>query len=100
MDAVIDSVAKVARPAVASVVRQIAQPFPQPQLFGAMGNTVITHHINMLPVLLFAIWACGALIVILRWAQGWWHIRAAVRVATPLELAAQVPVLCSSALSP
>ena len=88
----------VEKPALANVMEQIVQPFPQTQLFEATERVVSAHRTNYLPVLLVSIWICGALIVVLRCARGWIRIHAAVRAASPLGLAAAVPVLSSPAL--
>lgn len=87
----------VARPAVANVMEQVAQPFPQTQLFDATAP-VAAQRANWLPTVLLAIWACGVLFVAIRFARGWWKVYAARRAALPLALAADVPVLSSPSL--
>ena len=87
-----------ATPEVAAVMEQIAQPFPQAQPLDLAGQAVAAHRVEVLPLLLLAIWACGALIVVARWAWGWLRMRAAMHAASPLDLAAEVPVLATSAL--
>ena len=88
----------VVQPALASVMDQITQPFPQAQSLDFAGPVVAAQRANLLPLVLLAIWACGALIVVARWTRGWLRIHAAMRAASPLTLAADVPVLSSSAL--
>ncbi len=87
-----------AQPALAAVMQQITQPFPQGQSFDFAGPVVAAHRADLLPVVLLAIWACGASMVLFRWVRGWRRIRAAVRAARPLKLAAHVPALSTSAL--
>jgi bla regulator protein blaR1 len=86
-----------AQPAVASAVEQFAQPFAPAQMFDAVSTPVAAHHANWLPVVLLAIWACGALLVAARLARGWWIAMTSKRAATPLQLAADIPVLCTPA---
>ncbi|MGH9605903.1 MAG: M56 family metallopeptidase [Terracidiphilus sp.] len=86
----------VAQPALAAAMEQVAQPFPQAQFFGAAEPSVAAQRADLLPAILLAIWACGALIVLFRWTRGWMQIRAAVRAASPIELAADVPVLSTT----
>ncbi|WP_158820581.1 M56 family metallopeptidase [Granulicella sp. S156] len=88
----------VAKPALANVMGQMAQPFPQVRFFGVTEHSSAATHGNGLPVLLLTIWVCGALIIVLRWIRGWRSIRAAVRSALPLEIAADVPALWSTAM--
>jgi len=85
----------VGRPAVASVMEQIAEPFPQAQIVDTT-RPVSMQHVNWLPIVLVATWACGVLVVAIRFARGWWKVYAAKRAARPLALAAEVPALLSS----
>lgn len=86
----------VQKPALATVIEQIAQPLQQMQFFDATQQPLGAHSADWPLILLVAIWAGGASIVVLRWARGWARIRAVVRSARPLALAADVPVLCST----
>jgi uncharacterized protein (TIGR03435 family) len=88
----------VAKPAFANVMQQMAQPFPQGQFFIATEHSAAAPQRNWLTVLLLTVWMCGALIVVLRWIRAWQRIRVAVRSALPVELAAEVPALCSTAM--
>ncbi len=95
-------------PAFASVIVNMAQPFsagsqniervtahlPEPQI--AASST--PHHVYVLPALLLAVWFCGFLLLLVRWARNWWAIRAMVRSASPMPLSTGVPVLSSSLL--
>ena len=88
-------------PAFAVVMAQIAQPFPQapPRAITAAvvsaAPVAVSHHGDLLPLLLAAVWMCGVIVILLSWARGWWRIREAVRGATPMALLAAVPVLIS-----
>ena len=88
----------IAKPALANVMEQMAQPFPQTRLIDATEPPVATSHGNFLPILLLTVWICGALIIVLRWASGWLRVRAAVLSAVPLEIEANVPALRSTAM--
>ena len=61
----------VAKPALASAMEQIAQPFPQTQFFDAAQAPVAAHHGDLLPALLLVIWICGLVIVGFRFVRGW-----------------------------
>ena len=93
--------APTARPAVSSAIEQIVgitQPFQQTSLMGNAAQAMVAHHAVRLPSLLLALWALGSLAMAFSWACRWWQIRAAVRVASPRNLAADVPVLSSTSL--
>jgi uncharacterized protein (TIGR03435 family) len=95
-----------AQPAISSLVENIAQPF----LVSASGLATSygissaaapvavaasAAHFNpgWFPLLLVGVWACGAVLLLARWARSWWLIRAAARAATPVRTVAGVPVL-------
>jgi uncharacterized protein (TIGR03435 family) len=98
--------APVAQPGFSTLVENFAQPF----LVSASGSatsyglslaiapttTTITaghHHPDWIPVLLIAAWACGALLLLARWARSWRIIRAAAHAASPIRMVSGVPVL-------
>ncbi len=87
----------VAQPALANAMVQIAQPFTRTQFFDATPTVAAAHHANWLPVGLLVAWACGALIVAVRFGRGWMRVYAAKRAARLLALAADVLVLSSPA---
>jgi bla regulator protein blaR1 len=87
----------MAQPAVASAMEQVTQPFGEGQIFGAM--PVETYQVNWLSWVLLAVWACGTLVVSMRFGRAWWKAHTAKRAATPLQLAADVPVLSSRRLA-
>ena len=68
------------QPALANAMEQVAQPFSQAQFFDA-ATPVAAQHLNWLPVLLLAAWACGGLIIAVRFARGWWSVFAVKRAA-------------------
>ena len=89
--------APVTRPAVATVVEQVTQPFPATEFLDMTVAPVAAHHASLSPAtVLLLIWACGALIVVGRFARGWWAVYQAMRAARPLDLAVGVPVVSSA----
>jgi uncharacterized protein (TIGR03435 family) len=87
--------APAARPAVIKAMEQVTLPLQQPQFSSLVPSPATPHPGSWLPILLLVLWACGALLVAVRFARGWWSVRAATQSARPLALAADVPVLAS-----
>jgi bla regulator protein blaR1 len=87
--------APVARPSIIGAIEQAAQPFHVAQNFNVVSSPANSSHFGWLPALLLLVWLCGALVIIVRWARAWMRINAAVHAASPAEIAASVPVLCS-----
>lgn len=85
------------QPAVANVMDQVTQPFGQMQFFDAGSAPIAAHHANFWPLVLFAVWLCGALAIAIRFGLAWAKMNAVRRRARPFELTADVPVLSSSA---
>jgi uncharacterized protein (TIGR03435 family) len=93
------------RPTLSTFVDNIAQPFlvsalqsaPNANISQAAAPVAIAttaHHIaDWMPLLLIALWACGALLLLTRWARSWWILRAAARAASPIAPVSGVPVL-------
>jgi uncharacterized protein (TIGR03435 family) len=69
-----------------------------PQLAPSTLVPPISATASPLPRLLFAVWACGVVVVAARWYLSWRRVRASVRGATPLQLFDGIPVLSSPAL--
>jgi uncharacterized protein (TIGR03435 family) len=88
----------VERPALAAVMAQIAQPFPQAQVFPAAGVATASHPADLMARILFSLWACGSLTAAFLWLRKWRQISAAMRAASPRTLAVGVPVFCTSSL--
>jgi len=88
--------APLEKPALAAAMEQIAQPFSEAQSFSVVRHSAVAHRADLLPALLLAMWSCGSLFVLLRWIREWRRIRAAVRAASPLAIAADVPALASA----
>jgi uncharacterized protein (TIGR03435 family) len=88
----------VARTGVSVAIEQLAQPFQGAQTLAIEGSTTRVHHFAWLPAVLLAVWLCGVVLISARWAREWLRIRAAVRAASPTQIAAAVPVLTSSSL--
>ena len=85
------------KPVVAAAMAQIAQPFSPVEVYDAGPSPAVGHASNWLQYALLAVWICGALLVAARFARAWWMANSARRAATPLPLAADVPVLCTAA---
>ena len=110
VDAGVDAGADVARPAVANVMEQSGAAVCAGAVSrcDADGRRFITAHAlrHWLPVVLLAVWVCGALVVRFAFGRGWWRVyaRSGRRRGfhcSPLRGtrgSADVPVLCSSAL--
>jgi bla regulator protein blaR1 len=81
------------------LMEQITEPYAQIQPAISLRPSNIVHNAHVLPLVLFSLWACGALIVALTWWRKWRAIRAQVESASPLELVAGVPAMSSQSLS-
>ncbi|MBV8845310.1 MAG: TIGR03435 family protein [Bryobacterales bacterium] len=77
-------------PALTFAVDQIGRPFSAATTL-APGPAPARNG----PRILFAVWLCGFLAIVLAWTLRWRRIRRAVRAATPLELNAPIPGVCS-----
>jgi uncharacterized protein (TIGR03435 family) len=95
--------APIQRPALAVAMEQITEPFPQTTSTATVDyvsatSFAATHHHNLLPLMLIAVWLCGFLLVAISWSRSWWKIRAAVRASSQMTLVAAVPVLSTPRL--
>ena len=91
------AVSVIHKPVVAAAIVQIVQPFSQTEAIDAGTAPIAGHASSWLPIVLLAIWIFGALLVGARFARAWWGAHTATRAATPLALAADVPVLSTPA---
>jgi uncharacterized protein (TIGR03435 family) len=92
--------APIGRGALAAVIEQITQPFPQtasPAAESYFSNPPFppAHHAERLPAILFAVWLCGFLAIVFCWAHGWWQIRSAVRASSLVKVLGKISVLSS-----
>ncbi|MGB6687167.1 MAG: M56 and DUF3738 domain-containing protein [Terracidiphilus sp.] len=89
----------IRQPALASAIEQVVRPFPETTLadFSSAANHAQGGY--RLPVLLFILWAGGALVVAIRWWRGWRQMRATLRAATPRTFVGNLPVLSSPSLT-
>jgi len=94
----------IQQPAFADMMEQVTQPFAQTATSAAT-SSVASHigtasvaastHKELLPVVLLAVWFCGALVIVSSWTRSWWKIRTIVRASSRMILLAEVPVLSS-----
>jgi bla regulator protein BlaR1 len=85
----------VAEPAVSFRMEQFAQPFPTsltPAFHATEGIAV------WIPLMIFAVWVCGAGLIALMRLQGWRSIRAAVDSSVAIDVSAVVEVRSSHGL--
>jgi bla regulator protein blaR1 len=66
------------------VFEQISQPFAPPAPAPLLVSVPTAP--SRLPAMLFGLWLCGFAACCLAWWRRWRHVRAALRVATPLDL--------------
>jgi uncharacterized protein (TIGR03435 family) len=92
------TVIPLVKPELSAAVEQITTPLPQMDITAAVTPVALAHNGNLLPILLLAAWACGFMAVAFSWFRNWRRIRAAMSAASPLQLAADVPVLSSRSL--
>ncbi|MGH9584674.1 MAG: M56 family metallopeptidase, partial [Bryobacteraceae bacterium] len=84
----------ITQPGISVAIEKVSQPFT-----AAVVSVPVAHPtVNPVPILLFATWLCGFVVVVFQWWMRWRRIRAAVRAARPLNMEADVPVLSSPAL--
>lgn len=86
-----------AKPSFLAVAQRIEQPFAGAEYFNAGISGVHTHRAEWLPLALATVWLCGVLLVAMRWLRAWQRIRAALRQASSVELAADVPAFSTNA---
>lgn len=88
----------IARADVSTTMTQIAQPFSIDAPVGLFmaSATNATHGLNLWPFLLATIWVVGLAVVLFSWSRKWWRVSRVVRAASPIEIAADVPVLSSA----
>ena len=85
----------------AVIVEQAVQPFTPlsaPPAAPAVAAPAAAAHAALFidpALILLAVWALGAVVVLSIWLARWTKVRAAVREAAPLALAAPMPVLAS-----
>jgi len=88
----------IPRPAAATVMEHIAQPFPQMPSLAVTDHASVAYTFMPLPTVLILVWACGSLAVALSWCLRWRRISAAVCAARPETFAPGVPVLSTPLL--
>jgi len=73
-------------------MEQISQPFAHSATLPAVPAA------SLMPTVMLGVWIFGFTAVVLAWLKRWWHIRAAVRAASPLQL--NIPLKVMSAPMP
>jgi hypothetical protein len=56
-------------------------------------SAIAANRTDLLPMALLGLWILGTCFLLARWAWHWWRLRRAVRIASPLTLNYDVPVL-------
>ena len=93
--------APIQQPAFADMMEQFTQPFAQTSASATATSSIAAHvgtastNTEFWPVLLLAVWLCGALVIVFSWTRSWWKVRNLVRASSPMTLLTKVPVLSS-----
>jgi uncharacterized protein (TIGR03435 family) len=94
--------AHIQGPALAAMMEQITQPFPQTaspvHVSVSTLPATVPHQDNLLPLIVLALYLCGFFVVVFSWIRDWVRIRASVRASSRIMLLAEVPVLSSPRL--
>jgi bla regulator protein BlaR1 len=75
----------------AATIQQISQPFTAAAAPAPFAATV-REAPSSLPMVLFVVWACGFVAVVISWTRRWARMRADVRAASPLDIQLPIPV--------
>ena len=73
----------------AKVMDQIGQSFGATEI--VLSPVTVPAENSSMPLILWAVWFCGAAIVAGRWARAWCHIHTISRSATPIDLELEIP---------
>ena len=94
--------APIQQPAFADMMEQFTQPFAQAAshttataAYAGAAPAIAARHAEYWPLVLLAIWFCGALAIVLSWTRSWWRVRNLVHASSAMTLLAEVPVLSS-----
>jgi uncharacterized protein (TIGR03435 family) len=92
--------------ALAVVMEQLAQPFPQ-AVASSSAHPIATAPVaagyirDLLPFMLVMVWLIGFLVAAFSWALKWWQIRSMVRFSSQMTTPAQIPAFATEqALEP
>lgn len=90
--------APAAHATLSIAVQEIGKPFFAPPLSFSVAQPAMPNTTDLVSFIVFAIWFCGFVAVLLRWLRSWIQIRAAVRAAEPLSTQAPIKILSSPTL--
>lgn len=82
---------------LASVIEQASKPFAVPGPLAAMPATPAGSPANWIPAVLCAAWAIGFAALVFSWSAWWRRLRAALRMASTLDLPIGIEVKSSAA---
>ena len=95
----------IAQPKVSAVLERMTQPFSQTSFASVPSYVYATpalasssNYLDLLPMALFILWACGFLTVVILWWRRWQTVQAAVRMATLLKPIGDIPVMSSPSM--
>ena len=84
------------KPEAAAVMAKLVRPYSEAGAFAGGVAPAAIHPVSWFPFVLPVIWGIGVLLVAARYARCWQRVHLATRSAQPLELKANVPVLCTA----
>ncbi|MGH9663822.1 MAG: M56 family metallopeptidase, partial [Bryobacteraceae bacterium] len=79
-------------------MEQISRPFSAPAVALRTSTATVQAAESPIPMVLFAIWACGFAAAVFFWWVRWRRVHAAMRAGSPLALDAEVPVVSAPGL--
>ena len=83
---------------VSFTIQQVNEPFTVDLLPSPASANAATHPIEWVSMAVWGIWVFGSLCIVIRWVRGMRQIRTALHDASPLEPAAEAPVMVSAAI--
>jgi beta-lactamase regulating signal transducer with metallopeptidase domain len=93
------TVPAITRPGLSYVIEQASQPFSAPPPMATSPLAAETSSVNWIPVVLYALWALGSATLIFSWWRRWRGLRAALWMASPLDLDIGMKAMISPAFA-